>query len=357
VFYPVFPLGKLLNLFKKVNKMFAELLEKNVNSDFSGYNVEKHAPIELVRPYSQGEFCNQLAKPSRDLAAIQKIAHHDFEVEMKPVKVGDTIIQGKTIACEKGTEKTLGNGVVSDGYQPLQPSGLYDIANHILSLDESITVTDVVTRSDRYMIGLQLNKGEWSPTGDFGDRIKNNMVLFTTFDGSKPTSLRTVSYRPICSNQYAGTKHLFSVRHTRNAPARIAELKRLLTQVNHEIERTNQDIQRLVTLAMTNGQAKDWFSGLLLNGKDYADLEGRAKTVHDNKMSDFERLLRTGEGCEAGEGTRYAAFNALTNYCTHERQTRVTGHNGTAQELRWESNLFGTSADFAQRGVQQLVNM
>ena len=108
---------------------------------------------------------------------------------------------------------------------------------------------------------------------------------------------------------------------------------------------------------MTNGQATQWFSELLLNGKDKSELEGRAKTVHDNRVDDFERLLLRGAGCEAGEGTRYAAFNALTNYTTHERSTRVTGQNGDASELRWESNLFGTSAEFAQRGVEQLVKM
>ena len=338
--------------------MFADLLNQSVKSDFSEYKKVVSPSVALTRDPSQTSmFCNKLVNPSRDIAAIQKVAKHDFSVEMKPVNVNGVEVPGQVIACEAGTEKFLGNKCVSSGYSPLQPDSLYDIAKHILTLDPTIQVTDVVTRSDRHMIGLQLNKGEWSPTGDFADRILNNLVLFTTFDGSKPTSLRTVSFRPSCSNQYVATKHLFSIRHTSKADDRIQLLKRLLNGVTREIEEANAKIQSLVYKSMTNGQATQWFSELLLNGKNKADLEGKAKTIHDNRVSDFQRLLTNGAGCEAGEGTRYAAFNALTNYTTHERSTRVTGQNGDASELRWESNLFGSSADFAQRGVEQLIKM
>ena len=136
----------------------------------------------------------------------------------------------------------------------------------------------------------------------------------------------------------------------------INELKRLLSQVTVEIDKTNDEIQQLVFQSMDSGQAKQWFNNLLLGNKDIKELTPRAKSGHDNKVSDFERLLNSGKGYEAGRNTRYAAFNALTNYCTHERTTRVSNGSNEAN-VRWESNIFGSSADFAATGFNQLVNM
>lgn len=337
--------------------MLSQLLEREIKSTFN-YNPKPEFVGDKTEKQINSGFVMKLVEPTRDTFGVQQLADHDFNATMQPVTLENgLVIPNKRIAVNDNTGELLGNGVVSDGYSPMQPKDLYGLADHLLSLDSSMQITDVVTRSDKHMIGLQINKGSWTPTGEFADRLENNILLFTTFDGTKPTSLKTISFRPVCSNAYGRSKHLFSIRHTSRADDRINMLKRLLSHVTVEIEQTNREIQELVYKSMSNGEATQWFNKLLLNGKDQNSLEGRAKTVHDNKMSDFERLLTRGAGCHAGEGTRYAAFNALTNYCTHERSTRVTGHNGSEQEKRWDSNLFGSSADFAQKGFNQLVNM
>lgn len=315
-------------------------------------SVKFNSSIELTKKLG-GVYA--LNEPSRDVWATQEAASHDFTVSMEPVSVNGREIPGRAIALDD-QGKLLGNGVVGDGYQPCQPNELYGLADHLLSLDSTMTITDVVTSSDRGLIGIQMNKGEWSPTGEKFDNLQNNLLLLTTFDGTKPTSVRTISFRPYCSNQYSATKHMFSIRHTRQSQFRLAELKQLLTLATAQMDETNRQIQSLVDKVMSKRAAKKWFSDLLLNGRDMADLKGRAETTHQNKLSDFERLLRNGAGHEAGENTAYAAFNALTNYCTHERTTRVSS-GADETETRWQSNLFGSAADFAQKGFAQLVNL
>ena len=330
--------------------MFTDLLNQSVKSSFSGYTEPQLSKNHWNR------FITPLQVPSRDVSAVQSVAKHDFTAELEPIVTASGMpIDNAMICVNKETRKPLGNGVVSSGYGITQPADLYKIASDLIKMNGEIAITDVITRSDNHFIGLQLNLGDWRPTGDSLDTIKNNVTLYTTFDGTKPTGLKTSSFRVVCANTFAMAKIAHSIKHTKNA--NLDELRRLLGIVEKEVTKMNSDIQSLVYKSMTNGQATDWFSQLLLNGKDANELKGRAKTVHDNRISEFENLLRRGAGCEAGEGTRYAAFNALTNYTTHERATRVTGQNGDASELRWESNLFGSSADFAQRGVEQLVKM
>jgi len=335
--------------------MFSDLLNQSVKSSFdaNSYNSVYVPPLTLTHKMG-GVYA--LNEPSRELSTIQTLAGHDFSVDMVPVHLANgTEVPDKRIAVDDNGSM-LGNGIVSNNYMPCQPSELYSLAGHMLGLDDEMTITDVVTSRNKNMIGLQLNKGSWSPTGEFGDRLENNLLLLTTFDGTKPTSIRTINFRPKCSNQYAATKQLASIRHTSRSDQRIFELRRLLTVVTQQIEHTNEQIQALVYKAMSKKSASKWFSDLLLSGKDLADMEGRAKTVHDNKLSDFERILRTGAGYEAGENTAYAAFNALTNYCTHERATR-SSENTDENEARWDSNLFGSAASFAQSGFDRLVKM
>lgn len=324
---------------------FAQLLEQPSN-------IQSQPNIELS--YRMGGVY-ALDNPSRDAFAVQVAAKHDFTAEMKLLYLDNGIcVPDKAIAVNSDTGKFLGNGVVSSKYRPCQPDDLYSLADHLLSLDDNMSITDVFTVNN--MIGLQINKGNWSPTGELADTLQNMILLLTSFDGSKPTSMRTISFRPVCSNAYGGSKKLFSVRHTRNSDIRLKELKRLLTNLTIDMNKTNAGIQSLVHKAMTDGQAREWFNNLLLKGQSKDDLSQKAKTLNENKLSDFERLLHYGKGCEAGKGTRYAAFNALTNYCTHERSTRT--HSDQEESVqRWESNLFGSGADFAQTGFNQLVHM
>ena len=66
--------------------MLADLLNQNITSNFSDYNKVIQPTVALTRdPAQTSMFCNKLVSPSRDIAAIQKIAKHDFSVEMKPV--------------------------------------------------------------------------------------------------------------------------------------------------------------------------------------------------------------------------------------------------------------------------------
>ncbi len=319
---------------------FAQLLQQPINT----------TPLITLDPQMGGVFA--LSEHSRDLDAVQSAANHNFRVKMAPVYVVDgREIPDKYTAINTSDGSFLGGGVVSNIYTPCQPDTLYGLAQHLLDLDQSMTVTDIFTLES--MIGLQINKGEWSPTGEYQDRLLDNILLLTGFDGRTSTAMRTSSFRPFCSNQYSGTRKVFNIRNTTNAPLKIEQVKSYLSNVNAEIDKTNSEIQSLVGKAMDSGQASRWFTDLLLKGQSIDDLSKRAATNLHNNVDEFDRLLHKGAGCEAGEGTRYAAFNALTNYCTHSHAPANAPTESTAQ---WRSTTFGAMSVLSGAGFDQLVN-
>ena len=225
--------------------MLSQLLNQPIKSNFNFNNSPQFVGDKTEKQTDHG-FVMKLVEPTRDTFGVQQLAEHDFNATMQPVTLENgLVIPNKRIAVNDNTGQLLGNGVVSDGYSPMQPNDLYGLADHLLGLDSSMQITDVVTRSDKHMIGLQINKGSWTPTGEFADKLENNILLFTTFDGSKPTSLKTISFRPVCSNAYGRSKHLFNIRHTSRADQRVNLLKQLLSHVTIEIEQTNREIQEL----------------------------------------------------------------------------------------------------------------
>jgi hypothetical protein len=79
---------------------------------------------------------------------------------------------------------------------------------------------------------------------------------------------------------------------------------------------------------------------------------GRARNAH----ATLRELFETGPGTEIRgvAGTRWAALNAVTDYTTHHRATRVAQGEGAAAK-RLESVWFGSGDTLNQRAVELLT--
>lgn len=82
-------------------------------------------------------------------------------------------------------------------------------------------------------------------------------------------------------------------------------------------------------------------------GKPSTRLEGIRQNVVD--------LYDNGTGIYDIRGTRWAAFNAVTEYADHARTTRRTGGN-SVEDSRLASAWFGSGADLKQRAYDYLTS-
>jgi hypothetical protein len=92
--------------------------------------------------------------------------------------------------------------------------------------------------------------------------------------------------------------------------------------------------------------AGELFPSTASDGKEQPRIEGMRDKVID--------LFDNGQGMYAIRGTKWAAFNAVTEYADHHRSTRRTDGN-TSEDSRLASAWFGTGAELKERALQLLA--
>jgi hypothetical protein len=116
--------------------------------------------------------------------------------------------------------------------------------------------------------------------------------------------------------------------------------------------------ERYKALARENMKTADWqeFLNNLIPDRDLSEIEvsGKRKpsnTRRNNQREDLTRLFEAGLGQNiAGVvGTKWAAYNAITEYVNHHSSVKTTG-----RASRLDNVMFGVGNGMAQRALELL---
>jgi hypothetical protein len=302
--------------------------------------------------------------PTQSLENAQKQLGHDFTVISETLQTASGIkMPGKGIWINHNDKNhslhRKGVSSVGNRFIAQQPVEIYDsetgLAAHVLKAFPEAQIIGGYTKKDGSRIGLQILLEEIQPITN--DIIQVCVLLETSFNSAITRRCSIVSNRLVCLNQMniSNTTRAWKVRNTKTGTARATAKNQsafdISEEIDPQIESFNNQIQSLVKLKMNNGEASAWFQALITPKKDISE---NMKTRISNETDEFNRLLLKGAGAEYASGTRYAAWNALTNYTTHAKPTRI--HEGKNEsEVRYLSNLDGWAAQLAFAGFQQLL--
>lgn len=190
-----------------------------------------------------------------------------------------------------------------------------------------------------------------------GDEPLNLYLLArNTNDGSGAFSLSNTVYRPICSNTLnlaiKGAQQTFRIRHTINVRDRIAQARQALQITFTYKDAFAAEVERLLATQVTNKAFDEIVAGLIpLTEGDTS----RAKTFRakaEQQRDDLRSLFTSSPTTEAGRGTGWAAYNAITEYADWLLPVKGADVDGSK---RAERALTGTFVDaFKSRGVALL---
>lgn len=346
----------------------AALLSQNTNSDFD-HNNQVH--LAHIRTKAKNRFLHEI-EPTQDIQAAQQALSHDFRIVPEALRTVD----GKAIKDHQAMVIKSDNpdnpyhdhiaGITGNRFTPQQPIEIYDpkkgLVSDILKAYPDAKITGGYTKYDGSRIGVRILLKELEPI--LNDIIRLSVYLETSFDSSIARKATMHSERLVCLNgmTITGLKRAWKVRNTQNGSIKVKQKNQEIFAIQDEIDASTQtfddQLQFLVKKKMNDGEASTWFKTLLLekSGKNKNELAQTGKTRLQTQVNEFERLLQEGNGAEYGQGTRYSAWNALTNYATHSMNTKV--HKGRNEdELRFLSNLDGVSAQLSTTGFQKLLTM
>lgn len=256
-------------------------------------------------------------------------------------------------------DKLIGNkagalflGAVGADYQPIQHAiGFEMIDALVASQDGAHYETAGVLGVGETVWGLADLKLSIT-VGTSGDEQRGFLLFATSHNGSRAHAYRITFTRVVCENTLnialgQKAKAAFTVRHTKNALARLQSAKTVLESIRADTRTIEEKMNFLAARKVTREAADSIFARLFPIGKT-ADGKDVDSTRRNNTLSAILAKFESNDGNAFPEqrGTMYSLLNAITDYTDHERSSRGN--------MRAESALFG-SGDSLKSEAFELV--
>lgn len=168
------------------------------------------------------------------------------------------------------------------------------------------------------------------------DRLDLYVTAMNGHDGSMALRAIASPVRVVCANtQDAALRQAvqrFSIRHTKGA-ARAVQQAREALELSHRFNAAFEaEAERMIQETLTDGEFERITKGLL--GEVEEKDSPRTKRTKIERLDVVRGLFRTAETQAAVRGTRWAGYQAVTEYVDHFGAVHVKGGKSEARALR-----------------------
>lgn len=239
-------------------------------------------------------------------------------------------------------------GVVGQGYHIIQNEDCFNFLDDVVGSGQAIYHTAGSLRNGK-IIFMTVKLPDDAMVGD--DKIEKYILLSTSHDGTRSLQIRWTPVRVVCMNTLGaalrtGTDSMMSIRHTKNYQTKVSQVREVLGMTNHYYKVMEEEYNRLLDTQFNHGQMQALTEQLV-------PAEGKVHTRTKNKRNKLLELFHTGRGQAAVANTKWAAYNAVTEYADHFATTHKV--NGTTEkEARMSSAVYGAGSNLKQRAFNIL---
>jgi phage/plasmid-like protein (TIGR03299 family) len=268
----------------------------------------------------------------------------------KPIYYGSNL----NIASHKAIvrDDNLVLGIVGKGYELFQPHESFTFFQPWLDTGRVKLEAGGSLKGGKRMwalASLDTADAEVAP----GDRVRGYFLVYTSFDGSLAHGLKFVSERVVCANTLAVALRESgpecTVRHTTGMHAKIERIQASLDMASQKFGDSTKAYAAMAKKKITKAKAEEFIRYVILpNGKVGTEISTRS----ENKVDELMAMLDKQRGSElvpTVRGTVWEAYNAVTEYLTHE--------HGRNQDTRLNAQWFGGTADLNVSAFQAAMAM
>jgi phage/plasmid-like protein (TIGR03299 family) len=326
----------------------------------------------MAHQFSSGVFCNN--KPAWHRLGVVvdgtlpareafRVANADFQVAARPVFNADMQeIPGYQAITRMDTGSTL--SVMTETYTPIQNEALIRIAE---ALHEDINMDAVCVLSDgkkvTFTARIRGAEGDVVP----GDPVQQYLIGCTSHDGSIPFQLLFSPIRVVCKNTLSAALGMASnqrhrnnairIRHTKNADNLIQRLPELVDIRRQQFLGGLEELKQMAATPCSMMQFRQYIHMV------FADqLEGTVNNIRGDKGTARPKILEDlpawaslqrkfegdaiGYDLSASRGTAWSAYQAVTEYISHESGRSKDKREATRQRL--ESMYWGKNSELLE---------
>lgn len=191
-----------------------------------------------------------------------------------------------------------------------------------------------------------------------GDPINGYFLVHTSFDGSLSHGFKFTGTRVVCANTLAmalsGGGESYTTRHTKNMRDRIADVQAQVDVSQRTFAKACEVFRALAAKKVSEQTMKAYVRRVFVTAEQDAEaLKKGGKQVSaqtETKVARVIDLLELQRGLElvpAARGTMWQAYNAVSEYITHEA--------GRSDDTRLNSQWFGQGATLNRQALTQAM--
>ncbi len=226
--------------------------------------------------------------------------------------------------------------VVGGRYKVIQNEELFSFADNIVDGDSRVAWESAGSlKNGRVVFGSLTIPREMilDPQGA-NDKTQLYLIVWTSHDGSVAVQAAITPVRVVCQNTLnlamRSAKQSFKIRHTQTAEGKIQVARETLGLTLGYFDEFEKQAQQLFTQSITDKQFADIVKTIYPKPEESASK--LAKTKWDNKVVLLDDLYHNSPTNANIKGTKWGAFNALTERLDYFRSTRKNN-----SESKWAS--------------------
>lgn len=193
-----------------------------------------------------------------------------------------------------------------------------------------------------------------------GDHVKGYVLMYTGFDGSLRVGVSQTNTRVVCANTLAssiaetkGANNSFKFKHTKNVRLRTDNAMQAIKSTLEAFKETTAVYSYLASVRVTAPQMKAYIRHVLLTPEEIKlSNDGKLSTKRQNTVDHVIDLLDQQRGLDlvpAIRGTAWQAYNAVTEYLTHDACRTA--------DTRVHSAWFGDNSRLNEQALALATNM
>lgn len=231
-------------------------------------------------------------------------------------------------------------GTCSEDYTPLQTKDAFSWFNPLIASGMvRLEACGVLRKGRRYWILARVVGATIDVTN--GDAIEQFVLLANSHDGSLAITAGFTTVRVVCANTLAialsEASRLLKFRHTKGALVKLENAREAFDVARAQLVKQADAFRFLASKACDDSLFRQYARETFVPNS--ANDETSSKTL----VNKVYPLFTDGRGAELSRGTLWGAFNALTEFNTHER--------GNNADNRVNNLWFGKGAESNQRAL------
>jgi phage/plasmid-like protein (TIGR03299 family) len=278
---------------------------------------------------------------------VRKIPLQGMEVNAKGVTKVDCPDKWMTVRTNPQTGITEYLGIVGDDYTTVQNEQVAEVLNLLVDETGAHFETAGSMRKGKSVFVTMKLPSAMQVAGV--DRLDLYLIGTTSHDGTAALRLDASPVRVVCANTqraaFARSEGSYTFRHTSNITSKIGEAREALNLMWKHFGEFEFEAEKMINESLTMGEFEKVVEQLWPTEDDASDV---ARNNAKQRSATLRFLIRDADTQKAIKGTRWAGYQAVTEYVDHYAKA-------STPEVRARRAVTGAGADIKARAFELLA--